>query len=505
MDLFGIKKRKNKKSFNAEINLSISAELERFRSANAEHFKTHLDLSKIASSKINPEFADNNHYQQAGFSAEVKTTARVNSENIINGNNTRISRTDDVGSVNHPQFDHVEIDKTGNPILDRNGAYVGGSQQKVFKNIDSYRKLHGKEYDHYKDAVLDVPSDQINDIRDDWDNQLEKLENQKLSRSEIGDIDTESKLQKRIDNIKNARSRLRDSKVSTKEAMEARKHHNLSIAKDIGKISHKAGVEAAKMGGGIAGGINTAKNLYAFSQGSKTGDEALRSAAVDTSKATAIAYASGATSAAIGGVLRSSSNQITRNLSKGSTPTVILQTGIILARQTKDLISGKIDINEFSKNIGKEGTTLATSLTGSNMGAVLGTMIFPGVGTIVGGVVGGMTASILSSAVYSELQKSINDTEISNQQREEIKKYCECLITQERESREYAMSIYDEYFDSKELEIKDGFRKVSLAIKNGQSISSGLVMIGNAFDVELKFKSTDEFKQHVKNGKTLRL
>jgi len=505
MDLFGFKNRKNRKNFNTEIHLSVSAELDRFRSANAEHFKTHLDLSKIANSKINPEFADNNHYQQAGFSAEVKTTARVNSENIINGNDTRISRTDDVGSVNHPQFDHVEIDKTGNPILDKNGAYVGGSQQKVFRKIDSYRKLHGKEYNHYKDAVLHVPSDQINDIRADWDNQIEKLENQKLNRAESGDIDTVNKVQKKIDNIKNARSRLRDSKVSTKEAMEARKNHNLSIAKDIGKISHKAGMESAKFGGAIAGGINSAKNLYAYSQGNKTGDEALKSVVVDTSKATAIAYANGATSAVIGGALRSSSNQITRNLAKGNTPTVILQTGIILAIQTKDLISGKIDFNEFSKNIGKEGTALATSLTGSNMGAVLGTMILPGIGTIVGGVVGGMTASILSSAVYSELQKSINDTEISNQQREEIKKYCECLIAQERESREYAMSIYDEYFDSKELEIKDGFKAVSQAIKNGQSISFGLVMIGNAFDVELKFKSTDEFKQHVKNGKTLRL
>ncbi len=505
MDLFGFKKRKKEKDFTDEVNLAVSAELERFSFANAEHIKTHTDLSKIANSNINAEYADNNYHQQAGFSAEIKTTAKTNAQNIIDGNDTRISRTDDVGSVNHPQFDHVEIDKNGNPILDIDGNYMVGSQQKVFKNLYSYRKLYGKEFNHYKDATLDVPSDQLNDIKTDWNNQISKLEKQKENRVASGDSINANDLQKKIDEIENAKSRLRDAKVSTKEAMEARKNHNISIAKDIGKISHKAGVESAKIGGAISGGINSAKNIYAYFKGDKIGKEALHDTAVDTSKATALAYASGATSSAIGGVLKSSSNQIAQNLAKGSTPTVILQTGLILVKQTKELLSGNINATEFAKNIGQEGTTLATSLTGANLGAVLGTAIMPGVGTIVGGVIGGMTASIMSSAVYSELQKSIYDTEISNQQREAIKNYCKDLIIQEKEYREYAMSIYDNYFDKKELEIKDGFKTVSLAIQNGEDINSGLAVIGNAFNIELKFNNTEEFKQHIKSGKTLKL
>ncbi|EQB39703.1 hypothetical protein M947_05100 [Sulfurimonas hongkongensis] len=505
MDLFGFKKRKKEKDFTNEVNVAISAELERFGFANAEHFKSHTDLSKIADSSINPEYVDNNYHQQAGFSAEIKTTARTNANNIIDGKNTRISRTDDVGSVNHPQFDHVEVDKYGNPILDTNGKYMGGSQQKVFKNLDSYRKLYGKEFNHYKDAILDVPSDQIKDIKTDWNNQISKLKKQKQNRIESGDSVKANDLQKRIDEIENAKSRLRDAKVTTEEAMEARRNHNISIAKDIGKISHKAGIESAKIGGTISGGINSAKNLYAYFKGNKSAKEALQDMAVDTSKATALAYASGATSSTIGGVLKSSSNQIAQNLAKGSTPTVILQSGVILAKQTKNLLSGKIDANEFAKNIGQEGTTLATSLTGANLGAVVGTAIIPGVGTIVGGVIGGMTASIMSSAVYSELQKSIHDTEISNQQREAIKNYCKDLISQEKEYREYAMSIYDNYFDKKELEIKDGFKTVSLAIQNGEDINSGLAVIGKAFNIELQFNNTEEFKQHIKSEKTLKL
>lgn len=67
------------------------------------------------------------------------------------------------------------------------------------------------------------------------------------------------------------------------------------------------------------------------------------------------------------------------------------------------------------------------------------------------------------------------------------------------------MSIYDNYFDKKELEIKDGFKTVSLAIQNGEDINSGLAVIGNAFNIELQFNNTEEFKQHIKSRKTLKL
>lgn len=505
MDILGFKKRKKEKNFDSEVNLAIGIELERFSFANAEHFKSHTDLSKVAQSSINSEYADNNYHQQAGFSAEIKTTARTNAENIINGKKTRISRTDDVGYVNHPQFDHIEVDVNGNPILDENGNYINGSQQKVFKNTDSYRKLYGKEFNHYKDAILDVPSDQIDDIKKDWQNQISKLEKQKQNRIETGDSKTAREIQKKIDDIEDAKKRLRDSKISTKDAMEARKNHNISVAKDIGRISHKAGIESAKIGGAIGGGISTVKNTYAYFKGDKVGSEAIVDTTIDTGKATAKAYASGATSTAIGGVLKASSSQVAQNLAKGNTPTVILQTGIILAKQTKNLISGNITVSEFAENISKEGTTLATSLTGANLGAIIGTGLMPGVGTLVGGVVGGMVASILSSAVYSELQKSINDTKISNEQREIIKQYCDNLIIQEIEYREYAMSIYDDFFDQKELEIKDGFKTISLAIQNGQNINSGLAVIGNAFNVKLAFNNVEDFKEHIKNDKVLKL
>ncbi len=506
MDLLGFKKRKKERDFNNEVNLAIGAELERFGFANAEHFKSHADLSKVAGSKINPQFAKNNYHQQAGFSAEIKTEARTNAENIINKKNTRIRRTDNIGEVNHPQYDHVEVDSKGNPILNEDGTFKGGSQQKVHNSVDKYDKYSKPElFEKYKDTPIDVPSDQIDDIQDRYTKNIEKLKQQEESLRKQGKTELADEKKAEIKRNENVKKRFRDSGVSTDEAMEARKHHNISVAKDIAKISHKAGVDSAKMGAALGGGISTFRNMRSYINGDKDGMDAVKDVAKDTTKSAAISYASGATSTAIGGALKASSSQVAKNLAKGNTPTVILQTGVILAKQTTKLLTGKITGEEFAKNIGQEGTTLATSLTGANLGAVLGTAIAPGVGTIVGGVIGGMTASLMSSALYSELQKSLHDTEISNQQREMINKYCQELIKQEKEYREYAMSVYDDYFDRKELELKDGFKTISIAIQNGENINHGLAMVGEAFDLELKFANVDDFKQHIKSGKTLKL
>ena len=54
-------------------------------------------LKDIAKSKLNPNDRERNIKQQAGFAAEVKTTARENAEKIIRGDRTsKVIRTDDM-------------------------------------------------------------------------------------------------------------------------------------------------------------------------------------------------------------------------------------------------------------------------------------------------------------------------------------------------------------------------------------------------------------------------
>lgn len=506
MLFIGSKEKNKENDFNLEVNLAISNQLEKFGFANAEHFKSYSDLQKIANSKINTQYAENNYHQQSGFSAEIKTEARRNAKNIMDGKNIRVKRTDNIGQVNHPKFDHVEVDKKGNPILTNDGSFQGGSQQKVHINLETYDRYSKIEwYEKYKDTPIDVPSDQLDEIKKRYSSRINELKQQELRLRKEGKIELADQKKTELERTKDVKNRFRDSNVSTAESMEARKSPTLSVVKDVAKISHKAGLESAKSGAVIGGTISFLKNIFSVKNREKDVQKAMKDVAFDTGKSTLINYATAASSTTIQGVLKASSNQIAQNLAKGSMPTVIFQTGIILSKQTKKLITGEITISEFTKNIGQEGMTLATSLTGANLGAIVGTFIVPGVGSIVGGVIGGMVTSIMSSSIYSELQKSIHDTELSNKQREMIRDYCAELIKQEREYREYTMAIYDQYFNDKEVEIRRGFEKVNLAIQKGDNIHDGLSMIGQAFNLKLKFETTSDFEKFIKNEQVLRL
>lgn len=495
---------KKEKNFDKEVNIAIALEIERFGMANAEHFKSYVHLEKIAGYKINPEYEANNYSQQAGFSAEIKTEARTNAENIINKSNKRISRTDNIGSVNHQQYDHVQVSKNGKPIINDNGSYVGGSQQKMHKSIATYAKYSkGELYLKYKDTPIDVPTDQLYEILDMYSNDIKILEEQERVLRANGKLELADSTLAEINKKKDVMSRFRDSKVSLDDAMEARKHHIVSVGKDIVRISHKAGVESAKFGAKFGLFISSLNNIISFRKDEKEIKQVMLDITLDTGKSGLFAYASGFSSTAIQGVLKASNKQILQNMSKGNIPTAILQTGMILSKQAKDLILGEISINDFMKNIGQEGHSLASSIAGANFGAIVGTAIFPGAGTIVGGVIGGITASIITGSLYSELINSINELEVSNQKRIEINEYCQYLIEEEKEYRKYLSDFYDKYLDDKEKELTRGFQEIGLAIMNKQDIKLGLEVITNTYGFDIKFRNINEFKKFIKSEKVL--
>ena len=117
---------------------AASEVVDRYGSAVKEHYVAYsgLDnengreltkgLKKVSQSKINPDTRYQNIKQQAGYAAEIKYTARQNTEKIIKKEDTRYSRTDDLGSVNDPLFDHKQIDLLGNEI-------AGTGEQMKFK------------------------------------------------------------------------------------------------------------------------------------------------------------------------------------------------------------------------------------------------------------------------------------------------------------------------------------------------------------------------------------
>lgn len=490
--------------FSREVILAATLELERFAEGIAEHFDSYAELAKIAQSGVNPLHADTNYLQQAGFSAEVKHVARTNVEHILAGDDTRIARSENVGHHNHKEFDFVAVDKeTGKPIHTEGGKLTAGGQMKVFKDNDTYRDLYNTDFEHYKRAELVIPKDKFDAVMADWAAQRESAVKQRDTLIGLGKHDEAQKQQQRIERIDDARNRAKPSDVSSSDAMDARKSPVTSVLKDGLKVAHRAGMEAAPTAAVMGGSLSLWRNVVAVSKNGKPVGEAAVDVLVDTGTAAGGAYATAATSAAVGGALRNANNQVLQNLGRSNAPAMAVQIAAMVGKNVVQLASGRMSAEDFVRHVTKDGSMLAVSMTGSNLGAVIGTAIFPGVGTIVGGLIGGMAASMLGGHLHTHLQQSVAALDTSNALRQRTHAICTHIVKQNKIYQVEMRMAFDVFFTEKRDELKRGFDMISNASMNGGRVQEGLAVIAKAMNTQLAFNSQEAFSEHLRSGRPL--
>jgi len=387
------KKKKDNSIITDAVSLGVNSErLNRYSEA-AKQFKVaydgidnetgqklHQGLKGISESKINPNYADQNINQQAGYSAEVLDTAKQNAENIKNNNSERISRTDDLGRVNDTKADQVTLDKSGNI---KAGSEV---QMKFLKDPDTFiKKISAKNYsEHYPDGKFSVSADQYDSIKTGLKEKIATIEKQELTPEK----------QKQLDYLKKVEKNLKKSKVSKPEAIEARLNPQKVTIKEITKVSHEAGIGAAKIGAGVGGGISLLTNTFAVYKGEKDVKTALTDTTLDTLKTGGKSYAIGFSNTAITSVMKNSSKQIVRSLGKSNAPAYIIQTAISTVKSINRLCCGEINTNEFFQEIGKNGTMLMAAA----QGAIIGQTLIPI--PVVGALIGGLVSTLVGSVIY---------------------------------------------------------------------------------------------------------
>ena len=207
-------KKRNKRKESIELATQAGATTEvvgRYGSASKQHLVAYSGqdnevgktlkrgLKKTSESKVNPEYREQNIKQQAGFAAEDKYTARQNAEKVINGDKTRYARTDDLGRVNDPLYDHI--------LLDENGIEIPGTGEQM-KFVGSspktcLNKLESKEFQKYldADARITVPSDYYKDIIQEADNRILSLEKQLARAKENNNSELAESISKKIDKV----------------------------------------------------------------------------------------------------------------------------------------------------------------------------------------------------------------------------------------------------------------------------------------------------------------
>lgn len=487
----------------------------RYGSANAEYVKgytgvdqqtgqvLHKGLKKIATHTVNPDYADQNLKQQAGFAAEVAATSSKNAQNIIDGNESRVVRTDDMPQEfgnNNTVYDHAVVDADGNVI---SGT---GSQMKF---VNDYKSLMNKiakgkgggtnDLSRYQGVPLDLPSEQVAAAKQYCDEQAEKLLKQAAKLDELGNTELSAQKRQEAANFLQLKDKIRDSGMTSDQALFYREHPELATAMDIAKTSHGAGIQGAKIGAVVGGAVSLMSNIIAVHRDDKDLTAALVDTAIGTGKAAAVGYGTAFFGSAVKGVMQQSASSTARALSQTSLPTMAVTICLELASAITLYARGEIDGTEFLELIGEKGS----GMLAGGMGAMLGQIAIPI--PVVGGLIGGMVGYTLSSMLYRDTLLAFKEAKQARQELRRVEAAC-------REAREvmdaqriHFEKVFSEWLAAGKAELRTCMARMDLAIE--QDLMDEFAASANALAAcmgkTLQFATRAEFDTFMDGDETL--
>lgn len=497
---------KKRESFELAAQAGAAHEvISRYGSASKEHLVSYSGvdneygkslkrgLKKTASSRLSRDYVRQNLKQQAGFAAEDKYSARQNAENIISGIGKRYIRTDDIGRVNDKLHDHVILNENGIEI-------IGSGEQMKFVGAtpkECLSKIASKGFKKYIDSEskIVVPNDFYEDILYEADAKIISLQKQLDSATKRGKYELIEKLNLRISKYKKIKTLLKDSGISNKEALEARVSPKLSVAKDIARISDKAGIEQAKIGTMIGGGMSLIKNAVEVIKGEKDAIEAANSIIVDSAKSGLAAYATAFAGSAVKASMQNAKNEFVRAVSKTNIPAMIVTSSIDLGKSMTRFVKGEISGVELLEEIGERGVG---HLCGA-MFTLVGQTIIPI--PVVGAMVGSMVGYTLTSSFYNELVSSLNEAGMARENRIRIEKECEEAVNCIQQYRYEMNRIVSEYLADYNKTFNDAFSEMDAAFlaEDINQFISGANKITKKMGGETQFETMEEFDAFMEN------
>ncbi|WQX98923.1 hypothetical protein KVJ77_03260 [Helicobacter pylori] len=472
------KKQKYNNITDATIMDSTSEESALYASANREHLSVLDKLEEISKRKINPNYINQNINQQAGYSAEIKEQARVNDHNILAGKRERIVQYDDLSvdqkaqigerfpdyatpNKNHELVDYVSVDKKGNviPSTLTQSKFVGKNGEECFK------KLLSKDYKKYFEngAKMKIARNHYGDFQRAVNTRIKSLESQIAKQKGLGNFQKAAHLEEKLQKCKTIKAHTIPARVAKGEAIEARLNPNLSTAKDVTRVSHQAGMNAAQTGALIGGGVSLVTNVYECIANGKDPMKAIKHTAIATLKGGVLSYGSAFASLSLGGLMQSSANRIIQSLGKGSLPAMIVGACVANATVLTRYFSGKIDGTELRKQLVKANTTLISS----GAMAVAGQALIPI--PVVGALIGGFVGAILSETCFNAFLKDREEAKLAHQRRIEIEKECHEFIKLLEIYQNQFKEVFERYFHETTKFFNQSFDELERALYTGDA------------------------------------
>lgn len=416
--------------------------------------------------KTDPNYRINTK-QQAGFAAETKEVARRRAEEAIAGKKPNTTRTDDIigpdgqrHHVNDQLFDiTTKVDANGNPVPGSSAQmkFVGSSPK------DAVGKMLSKDYQKYidNDVKMMVPSDYYDGIKSELDARISSLEEQIDKLESQGKTDVAEAKKAQLEKCRILKKNLVKSKVSNDEAIEARNNPKWSTAKDIARVANRAGLEQAKMGAAIGGGMSLIRIFVAVCKNEKDAKEAALDVAGDTAGAAALSYVTAFSGAVIKGTAQNSSSELVKTLSKTNLPAYIATSTLEVGKTLKSYFSGEIDGVQCLEQLGEKGYGMVNSA----LYAAIGQVAIPI--PVVGALIGSMLGYALSSASYGALTQSLKEAKMAREERIRIEAEVAESISMLREYRAELEANISKYLKDTRDFFDETFSRMKSSLQTG--------------------------------------
>lgn len=492
--------------------LSTSETVSRYGSANAEYVKGYSgidhetgqifakNLKKIAEGKVNPNHADNNIKQQAGYSAEVAATSHDNAELIINKSPVRVSRSDDLSQYgrNHEVVDRVKI---------LNGEIIDGSQKQM-KFVGDYESLlddiftEGKNGDHvyskYRSVKLELPSEQVEKAKEYCRRQAENFRKQAEGAALDGrPTEVVEKLRRNAERFQKAADsdQIIDSGLTTADSIYYRTHPKMATAIDIAKTSHRAGLEGAKFGAIIGVAISIFQNSLSVAQEKKELNEAARDVVIGTAQAGVLGYGTAFAGSAIKGAMQQSGSAAARALSKTNAPVLALSVCISLGSSIRRYANDEITDAQFLEEVGEKGAGMLSS----GMMSALGQLAIPI--PFVGAAIGGMIGYTLSSMFYQSALDAGRQADVSRERLQRIQEIESAARIEIDRQRAALSEFMQKEFPELMRETEELFECISSrGMMDSDAFAAAINSYAELMGAQLQFKTQMEFDDFMLNS-----
>lgn len=499
--------------------------VQRYGSAAKQHYVAYSGMNRETGQQLKKGLKDiakskQTVKQKAGFAAEVKSVARKNADNIINGKQSRLVRTDDIGRINDPLYDLVEHTSDGKINFETASQmkFVGSSPEKLLE------KLNSRKYQKYIDAkaILDIADDDYdmligtNGNPGIIDQKIASLRKQAERAERLGKREVVEQKISQIEKNEGIKAKLRKSGLTRAEAIEAVIHPKWSTVKDVSKIANEAGVGQAKVGAGISGSLSLVQNLVAYVKGDKSPEEAASAVVRDTGRGAAVSYVSAASGSVIKGAMQNSSSSYIKSLSKTNLAATLVTTTADVGKTFHRYFKGEITGAECVEQLGQQGVGEIGSAMFSTMGASIATSRAASMAAsktavltygAVGGLVGATFGYAAAIACYQELATALKEAEVAREERIKIEKECEEAVLMIRQYRQEMNSLVSEYMTDHIQTFNQGFLEMDKAVveRDINGFIRGNALIQEVLGKEVQFRTQEEFDELMLSDTEFRL